>query len=76
MLAAQAPFDLSHEVVRKPQVIEGLLEGRGGVLRLTAVACEALLRGAAATLSSFGLFFRVRSSVAERYHSFTQAVSV
>jgi len=56
--------------------MEGLLQGLGGVLCLAAVACEALLRGAAATLSSFGLFFRVRSSVAERYHSFTQAVSV
>ena len=50
-LTAQTPFDLGHEVLRQPQVIEGLLEGFSGLLRLTAITCEALLRCAAATLS-------------------------
>jgi hypothetical protein len=45
MLAAQAPFDLGHEVFRESQGIESLLEGRGGVLCLAAV------------LSSFGRLF-------------------
>jgi len=57
VLAPQAPFDLSHEVFRKPQIIEGLLEGRGGVLRLAAIPCEALLGVQAATLSGFYVFF-------------------
>ena len=59
MLAAQAPCDLGHEVFRKPQGIEGLLKGLGGVLRLAAVTLQALLRLKTATLSGFGLFFRV-----------------
>jgi hypothetical protein len=59
VLAAQTSFDLGHEVFRKPQVIESLLEGFGGVLRLAAVACEALLRFEALTLSSFRVFFGV-----------------
>ena len=58
-MAAQAPFDLSHEVFRKPQVIEGLLEGFGGLLCLAAVARKALLRCATATLSGFGLLFGI-----------------
>jgi hypothetical protein len=55
----QAPFDLGHQGFRKPQGIEGLLEGLGGPLRLTAVACEALLRCAATALSGFGVFFDI-----------------
>jgi hypothetical protein len=58
-LAPQASFNLGYEVFRKPQVIKGLLEGLGGVLRLAAVAREALLRGAIPALSRFGLFFGV-----------------
>src|SRR5215471_19020438 len=56
-LAAQTAFDFSHEVFRQPQVIEGLLEGLSGPLRLAAIACKALVRGAAATLSGFRVFF-------------------
>src|SRR4051812_33468841 len=56
-LAAQACFNLGHEVFRQPQVIEGLLEGRCSVLRLAAVAREALLRCAITTASGFGVFF-------------------
>ena len=52
-------FDLGHEVVRQPQVIEGLSEGLGGVLRLAAVARETLVGFEVATLSSFGVFFGV-----------------
>jgi hypothetical protein len=37
--------------------MEGLLQERGGLLRLAAVAREAFVRCAAATLSIFGLFF-------------------
>jgi hypothetical protein len=59
LLAVQAPFDLGHEVCRKPQAIEGLLEGLGGVLRLAAVSREALLGFEVATPSGFGVFFCV-----------------
>ena len=54
-MAVQAPFDLGHEVFRQPQVIEGLLEGLGGVLRLAALS-----RFETAALSSFGLFLAYR----------------
>ena len=57
MLAAQARFDLGHEVFRQPQVIEGLLEGLGSVLRLAAVPRETLLRFQATTLPGFGVMF-------------------
>jgi hypothetical protein len=55
----QAPFKLGHEVFRQPQVIEGLLAGFGGVLRLVAISLAALPRCATAALSGFGLFFGV-----------------
>jgi hypothetical protein len=55
-LAVQAPFDLGHEVFRESQVIEGLLEGLGGVLRLAAIPCEALVRFETTTPSGFGVF--------------------
>jgi hypothetical protein len=42
------------EVCRQPQGIEGLVKGLGGVLRLTAVSYETLLRFQATTLASFG----------------------
>ena len=63
-MTAQAPFDLGHEVFRKPQVIKGLLEGLGGVLRLAAVALEAFGRGATPALSRFGLSFMILSGTA------------
>ena len=56
MLAVQAPFALGHEVGRQPQVIEGLLEGPCGMLRLAAVAREALLRCAITAAYGFGVF--------------------
>jgi hypothetical protein len=59
LLASQAPCDLGYEVFRQPQVIEGLVEGLGGVLRLAAVALQALPRFEAAALSGFSLFFGV-----------------
>jgi hypothetical protein len=59
VLAAQAPFDLGHEVCRKSQIIKSLLEGLGGVLRLAAVAREALVRFAITAPSSFGALFGV-----------------
>jgi hypothetical protein len=39
--------------------LEGLLQDLGGLLRLAAIPGEALLRGAAATLSGFRAFFDV-----------------
>ena len=57
VLAAQASCDLGHEVFRQPQVIEGLLEGFGGVLRLAAVAREALVRFEITAPSGLGMFF-------------------
>jgi hypothetical protein len=59
VLAAQAPFDLGHEVYRQPQGIKGLLERLGGVLRLAAVPREALVRFAITALASFGALFGV-----------------
>jgi hypothetical protein len=59
VLAAQTPFDLGHEVFRHPQVIEGLLEGLGGVLRLATITFEALLSYEATALSGFGPLFGV-----------------
>src|SRR5262249_45381619 len=44
---------------RQSQVIEGLLKGLSGVLRLTAVSRHALLCCAAAAWSGFGVFFGV-----------------
>jgi hypothetical protein len=58
-LTPQAPFDLGHEVVRQPQVIEGLLEGLSGVLRLATVALQTLLRRAITAPSGFGVLFGV-----------------
>jgi hypothetical protein len=58
-LAPQAPFDLGHEVFRKPQLIEGLLEGRCGVLGLAAVVREAFLRCAITASSGFGVVFGI-----------------
>jgi hypothetical protein len=59
VLAVQAPFDLGDEIFRQPQVLEGLLEGLGGVLRLAAVAREALVRCAIPAPASFGALFSV-----------------
>jgi hypothetical protein len=56
-LAAQAPFDLRHEVFGQPRSIEGLLQGCGGVLCLVASPCKALLSAAATTLSGVGVAF-------------------
>jgi hypothetical protein len=55
VLAAQAAFNLGHEIVRQPQVIEGLLEGLSGPLRLAAIACKALLRCAITAASGSGV---------------------
>jgi hypothetical protein len=56
-LTLQTPFDLGHQVCGEASVIERLFQDRGGVLRLAAVACEALLRCAVATLSGFNVVF-------------------
>jgi hypothetical protein len=56
-LTAQAPFDLCHKAFRQSQGIEGLVEGLGRVLCLTAVSRETLLCFEAATLSGFRVFF-------------------
>ena len=56
-MASQAPFDLGHEVFSQPQVIEGLLEGFGGLLSLAAVTVEALVYLAITAPSGFGVLF-------------------
>jgi hypothetical protein len=56
-LTAQTPFDLGHEIFRKPQGIEGLLESLSRLLRLAAITCEARLGCEAATLFDFHVFF-------------------
>ena len=58
-LASQAPCDLGHEVFRQLQVIEGLLEGLGGLLCLAAITFEVLPRFETAALSGFGMLFSV-----------------
>src|SRR5262245_44272549 len=64
VLAVQASFDLGHEVFRQPQVIEGLLKGFSGLLRLVAITCKALLGRAAPALSRLGLSFMILSGAA------------
>jgi hypothetical protein len=59
LLTLQTPFDLGHQVVGEAQVIESLFHDLGGVLRLAAIMCEALLCLAAATLSGFHMLFGV-----------------
>jgi hypothetical protein len=56
-LTSQTPFDFGHEVMRKPQGIEGLLEGLSSLLRLAAITCEARLCLQVAPVSGFGMFF-------------------
>ena len=53
-MTSQAPGDLGHEVFRQPELIEGLLEGLRGVLRLTAVSCEVFVRCTITAMSGFG----------------------
>src|SRR5713101_3781675 len=57
LLASQAALNLDHQVFGDAQVIEGLLEGLSGVLRLTAVSREALVRCAITAPSGFDMFF-------------------
>ena len=60
----KAPFDLGQEVFRQPQVIEGLLEGFGGLLRLVAVALEALSGSMTPALYRFRPLFMILSGAA------------
>jgi hypothetical protein len=48
---------LGYQVFGEAQVMECLLQDLGGVLRLTAVTLQALLRFQATTLAGFGVFF-------------------
>jgi hypothetical protein len=50
---------LGHQIFGEAQVMERPLHDRGGVLRLAAIACEALLRREAVTLSGLRVFFGV-----------------
>jgi hypothetical protein len=59
LLPPEASLDLGHEVFRKPQVIEGLLQGLGGVLRLAAVSRETLMHVQVTTLAGFGVLLGV-----------------
>jgi hypothetical protein len=64
LLTLYAPCDLGHEVFRKPQVIDGLLEGFGGMLRLAAVALEAFSGSMTPVLYRFRLSFIILSGTA------------
>jgi len=57
LLAPQAPFNLGYQVFGEAQLMEGLLQDRGGVLRLAAITCETLLRCEAATLAGLSRVF-------------------
>src|SRR5262244_3530156 len=59
VLATQAPFNLGYQVFGEAQVMERLLQGLRGLLRLTAVARQALLRGAITAALGFGVVFGV-----------------
>jgi hypothetical protein len=59
LLASQAAFNLNHQLSWKAQVMEGLLQGLSGLLRLAAVTLKALLCFEAAALFGFGLLFGV-----------------
>jgi hypothetical protein len=61
VLAPQAPFDLGHEVFGQSQVIEGLVEGCGGLLCLAAVALEAFSGSTAPALYRFRLSLMILS---------------
>jgi hypothetical protein len=54
--------------------MERLLQGLRGLLRLTAVTLQALLSVAVATLSGFGLFFRI--SLRGRHGAFLRCIWV
>src|SRR5215831_11051494 len=56
LLAPQTPFDLGDQAFGEPQVLQSLLQGFSGLLRLAAVSFEALLCGAITTASGFGVF--------------------
>jgi hypothetical protein len=58
-LTPQAAFKLGHQVFGEAQVLQSALEGLGGVLRLAAIPCEALVRFQATTLASVGVLFGV-----------------
>jgi hypothetical protein len=58
LLTPQAAFKLGHQVFGEAQVLQSALEGLGGVLRLAAIALQALVSLEAAALSGFGVFFR------------------
>jgi hypothetical protein len=63
-LAPQAPFNLGYQVFGKAQVMERLLQGLRGLLRLTAVALEAFSGCTAPALYRFRLSFMILSGTA------------
>ncbi len=57
LLAPQASFELGDQVFGEAQVLQSVLEGLSGLLRLASVTLQALLRLQAAPVSGFGMFF-------------------
>jgi hypothetical protein len=55
-LTSQTPFDLGYQVFREAQVLERLFHNLGGVLRLAAISCEALVRFETTMPSGFSEF--------------------
>jgi hypothetical protein len=62
-LAPQTPFDLGDQVFGEPQVLQSLLKGLSGLLRLVAVALEALSGSMAPALYRFRLSFMILSGM-------------
>jgi hypothetical protein len=61
-LASHAALNLGYQVFGEAQVMKGLVQGLGGLLRPAAVTLQALPHSAAAALSGFGLLFDVSLS--------------
>jgi hypothetical protein len=66
LLAPQTPFDLGEQVFGEPQVLQSLVKGLSGLLRLATVALEALSGSIAPALYRFRLSFMILSRTAHR----------
>jgi len=62
-LAPQTPFDLGDQVFGEPQVLQSLLKGLSGLVRLVAVALEALSGSMTPALYRFHLSFMILSGM-------------
>jgi hypothetical protein len=63
-LAPQTPFELGDQVFGESQVLQSLLKGLSGLVRLVAVALEALSGSMTPALYRFRLSFMILSGTA------------